>query len=160
MASPVSPLLPLALDEACRVGGSAASDLDAVLGDLEAWVNFDTPSDDVAALDAFAEVLAGTLESYGLRSALVEASDGGRYLHAVLEGPGHAKVALLCHHDTVFPSGTAARRPFTREGKRAHNPGVADMKGGIAVAAHAAPLGFGAAVLRPPRGCLGAGQGD
>jgi hypothetical protein len=87
MASPVSPLLPLALDEARRVGGSAASDLDAVLGDLEAWVNFDTPSDDVAALDAFAEVFAGTLESYGLQSDLVEAGDGGRYLHAVPTAP-------------------------------------------------------------------------
>jgi glutamate carboxypeptidase len=140
VASPAGLLSPLALDEARRVGEAAASELDAVLADLEAWVNLDTPSYDVAALDAFAGVLAETLERYGLRSELVEAGDGGRYLHAVLEGPGRARVALLCHHDTVFPLGTAARRPFAREGERVLGPGVADMKGGIAVAVHATRL--------------------
>ncbi len=138
--SSARPLAPGAIEEARRAFGSAASELDAVLADLEAWVNLDTPSDDVAALDAFAEVLAGTLEGYGLRSELVRAGSGGRYLNAVLDGPGRANVALLCHHDTVFPLGTAARRPFRREGGRVYGPGVADMKGGIAVAAHAARL--------------------
>jgi glutamate carboxypeptidase len=47
-------------------------------------------------------------------------------------------VALLCHHDTVFPLGTAARRPLRREGDRLLGPGTADMKAGIAVAAYAA----------------------
>ena len=62
MTSPAGPLLPLELVEARRVGGLAASELDAVLADLEAWVNLDTPSYDVAALDAFAEILAETLD--------------------------------------------------------------------------------------------------
>ena len=57
-----------------------------------------------------------------------------------LEGAGRARVALLCHHDTVFPLGTVARRPLRREGDRLIGPGVADMKGGLAVAAHAARL--------------------
>ena len=143
MASSVKPPAPRATGEARLAFGRAAAELDAVLADLEAWVNLDTPSDDAAALDAFAEVLAGTLEGYGMSPELVRAGDGGRYLHAVLEGSGRARVALLCHHDTVFPSGTAARRPFARErapGRRVRGPGVADMKGGIAVAAHAARI--------------------
>src|SRR5262249_40475074 len=57
---------------------------------------------------------------------------------AGLRGPGRARVALLCHHDTVYPLGTAASRPFRRDGERCYGPGVADMKGGIAVALHAA----------------------
>ena len=138
--SSVNPVASLAIQEARRAYDSATDELEAVLADLESWVNLDTPSDEVAALDAFAELLAGTLEGYGLRPELVRAGRGGRYLHAVLDGPGHAKVALLCHHDTVFPLGTAARRPFARDGDLVHGPGVADMKGGIAVAAHAARL--------------------
>src|SRR4029079_6996808 len=62
----------------------------------------------------------------------------GLHLHASLEGTGRARVALLCHHDTVFPLGTAARRRLRRAGDRLIGPGVADMKGGLAVAAHAA----------------------
>src|SRR5262249_15967118 len=47
---------------------------------------------------------------------------------------------LLGHHDTVFPEGTAAARPFRIDGSRCYGPGVADMKGGLVVAAHAARL--------------------
>jgi glutamate carboxypeptidase len=40
----------------------------------------------------------------------------------------------------VFPAGTAAARPFSRDATRCYGPGVADMKGGLVVAAHAAHL--------------------
>ena len=71
---------------------------------------------------------------------LVPADDDGLYLHATLEGSGTARVALIGHHDTVFPAGTAAARPFSRDASRCYGPGVADMKGGLVVAAHAARL--------------------
>lgn len=112
-------------------------DLGLLLADLEAWTNMDTPGDDVEALDAFARMLGKTLERDGLEVELVP-SEAGLYVHAVLEGTGRARVALMCHHDTVFPRGTAVRRPFRVEESRCYGPGVADMKGGIAVAAHAA----------------------
>lgn len=64
--SPVKPLAPPAIEEARRAFGSAARELDAVITDLESWVNLDTPSEDAATLDAFAEVLAETLERYGM----------------------------------------------------------------------------------------------
>ena len=35
------------------------------------------------------------------------------------------------HCDTVFPDGTAAKRPFRIDGNRAIGPGVADMKAGL-----------------------------
>jgi glutamate carboxypeptidase len=43
---------------------------------------------------------------------------------------------VLGHHDTVFPIGTLARRPFRVEGGRATGPGVFDMLGGLVQAVH------------------------
>ena len=40
-------------------------------------------------------------------------------------------VLLLAHMDTVFPVGTAAQRPFTRQGDRAFGPGIIDCKAGL-----------------------------
>ena len=130
-------LTPIALEESARVRAEVDAGLDLLLSDLAAWVDVDTPGGDVEALDGVARLLAGVCERYGLDPELV-ASPAGLYVHAGLSGPGRARVALLCHHDTVFPLGTAAARPFRRDDERCYGPGVADMKGGIAVAVHAA----------------------
>lgn len=131
--------MPDAIAIARHVRDAAAEDLDVLLGDLARWVAHDSPSGARAELDALAEEIARTLSGYGLTCELVP-SPAGRHVHAVLAGAGRGRVALLCHHDTVFPLGTAARRPTRREGDRLIGPGVADMKGGLAVAAHAARL--------------------
>lgn len=65
---------------------------------------------------------------------------GGPHLHLPVEGltPNLAPVLVLCHFDTVWPTGTLAERPFRVDTDgRAHGPGVFDMKGGI-VLLHAA----------------------
>jgi glutamate carboxypeptidase len=126
-----------AFEEATRVRLAVEAELELLLADLATWVDVDTPGGDVEALDALARLLAGTCERYGLEPELV-GSAAGLYLHARLGGRGRARVALLCHHDTVFPLGATALRPFRRDGERCYGPGVADMKGGIAVAVHAA----------------------
>jgi glutamate carboxypeptidase len=127
-------------DEARRVAGAAAAELDLLLADLATWIDEDTPSGDAAANDRLAAMLAARLEEYGLRAQLVPGGEWGLYLHAALEGAGRGRVALLCHHDTIFPAETARQRGYRVEGGRAYGPGVADMKGGIAVAAHVARL--------------------
>ena len=129
-------LTPISLEESARVRAEVDARLDLLLSDLAAWVDVDTPGGDVEALDGVARLLAGVCERYGLDPELV-ASPAGLYVHAGLSGTGRARVALLCHHDTVFPLGTAAARPFRRDDERCYGPGVADMKGGIAVAVHA-----------------------
>jgi len=128
---------PIAIDLAARVRTAVAAELDLLLEDLATWVDVDTPGGDVGALDGLAHVLAHACERYGLEPECV-GSPAGLYLHAGLRGTGNARVALLCHHDTVFPLGTAVARPFRRDDERCYGPGVADMKGGIAVAVHAA----------------------
>jgi glutamate carboxypeptidase len=117
----------------------AMDDLPLALGDLARWVSLDSPSDDQAALDALAVAMAERLESYGATIEVVS-SDVGQHLHGTLQGAGRGRVALLGHHDTVFPSGTAEERPFTIDRDLARGPGVADMKGGLVVAAHVVRL--------------------
>ncbi len=117
----------------------AAAELDLLLADVATWVDVDTPGGDHEALDALARVLALVAERYGLDPELIE-TPGGLALHATLRGTGQAQVALLGHHDTVFPLGTAGERPFSRDAERCYGPGVADMKGGVAVALHTARL--------------------
>ncbi|HEU0305231.1 MAG TPA: M20/M25/M40 family metallo-hydrolase [Gaiellaceae bacterium] len=129
----------VALLEAARLRERAEAELDLLLADLATWVDVDTPGGDLEALDGLARVLALEAERYGLEPELVE-TPGGLALHATLRGSGTARVALLGHHDTVFPLGTAAARPFRRDGERCFGPGVADMKGGVAVALHTARL--------------------
>jgi glutamate carboxypeptidase len=129
----------IALAEAARVRERAQDDLDLLLGDLATWVDVDTPGGDLGALDGLGRVLALEAQRYGLEPELVE-TPGGLALHATLRGSGQAKVALLGHHDTVFAMGTAAFRPFRRDETRCYGPGVADMKGGVAVALHTARL--------------------
>jgi glutamate carboxypeptidase len=128
-----------AFEEAARVRAESGAELGLLLGDLATWVDLDTPGGDVPALDGLARLLADVCARYGLEPELVP-SPAGLYLHAGLRGQGRARVALLCHHDTVYPTGTAAARPFGNDGERCHGPGVADMKGGLAVAVHAARL--------------------
>ncbi len=133
------PLPATALAEATRVHRGAGDELDLLLSDLATWVDVDTPGGDHAALDGLARVLALTAERYGMTPELIE-TPGGLALHATLQGAGTARIALLGHHDTVFPLGTARDRPFSQDGSRCYGPGVADMKGGVGVAFHAARL--------------------
>jgi glutamate carboxypeptidase len=130
-------LPPIAFDEASRARAQVDAELELLLADLADWVDVDTPGGDMAALDVLARLLVAACDRYGLEPELV-ASPAGLYLHASLRGQGRGRVALLCHHDTVFPLGTAAMRPFRRDANRCYGPGVADMKGGIAVAVHTA----------------------
>ena len=56
--------------------------------------------------------------------------------HVHWAGGGEPKVLLLGHHDTVFPLGSLAARPFAVSDGRATGPGVFDMLGGIVQALH------------------------
>ncbi|MDP9257389.1 MAG: hypothetical protein M3Q31_12645, partial [Actinomycetota bacterium] len=100
-----------AIATARHVRDAVAADLDLLLGDLARWVAHDSPSGALVQLDALAAEIGQTLSGYGLAPELVP-SPAGLHVHAALAGAGAARVALLCHHDTVFPLGTVARRPL------------------------------------------------
>ena len=113
--------------------------LPALLDDLRELVDAESPSRDLAAVDAAARIVARQAAEAGLAVELVSAARG-LHLHAAVRGTGHKRIVLLCHHDTVFPLGTVLRDPFRVDGARACGPGVADMKGGIVVALQAVRL--------------------
>ena len=109
-------------------------DLDHMLADLAALVEVESPSLDVEALESSAEVLAALIEARLGGSCERVASPAGPHVH--WRGGGDPDVLLLGHHDTVFPLGTLASRPFTVDDGIARGPGVFDMLGGIVQALH------------------------
>jgi len=108
--------------------------IEAMLDDLRTLVEIESPSLDLAALPASAETLAAMIERHLGRPARLIDSPAGPHVH--WSGGGDPKVLLLGHHDTVFPIGALARRPFTVTDGRATGPGVFDMLGGIVQALH------------------------
>lgn len=112
----------------------APVDVDAMIEDLRTLVEVESPSRDVEALAASAKAVAGIIEHrLGGQAVLVE-SDAGPHVH--WSGGGEPRVLILGHHDTVFPLGTLARRPFAVRDGRVTGPGVFDMLGGIVQAVH------------------------
>ncbi|MEU6113143.1 M20 family metallopeptidase [Streptomyces sp. NPDC047117] len=108
--------------------------VDAMLEDLRTLVEIESPSRDTNALKASANAVAAFIENrLGGRARLVE-SEAGPHVH--WSGGGDPKVLILGHHDTVFPLGTLARRPFKVEDGHATGPGVFDMLGGLVQAVH------------------------
>lgn len=106
----------------------------------------ETPSRDATALEtAYRLIEPWGSEALGRAPERVE-HDGVPHL---LWRAAEPQVLMLCHADTVFPSGTIGSRPFRIEGSRAFGPGVFDMKAGIVLGLEAA-----AAVARPERVCL------
>jgi glutamate carboxypeptidase len=92
----------------------------------------DSPTGHLEGLDACATMIGGWAERSGCAVDLLP-SPVGIHVVARTPGTGAGRILLLGHHDTVFPTGTAAARPLRVEGERALGPGVADMKGGVLV---------------------------
>jgi glutamate carboxypeptidase len=98
---------------------------------LEELVSIDSGSGDRDGLRAMADRVAGFLDEAGMAVSLVPAG-GPDAVVGRLRGTGHGRVLLVGHLDTVFPSGTAAARPFTVDASgRARGPGVCDDAGGL-----------------------------
>jgi len=99
---------------------------------LQRIVDIDSGSRQEAGVTAVAEVLGAHLREAGIDVAFHPLPGYGVCLDAAVPGSGQGlPVLLMGHMDTVYPAGTAARRPFRVEAGRAYGPGVADMKSGL-----------------------------
>ncbi|MFF1867780.1 M20 family metallopeptidase [Kitasatospora herbaricolor] len=108
--------------------------VDAMIEDLRSLVEVESPSRDHEALTASAKTVAAVIENRLGGQAVLVGSEAGPHVH--WSGGGEPRVLILGHHDTVFPLGTLARRPFRVEGGHATGPGVFDMLGGLVQAVH------------------------
>ena len=101
---------------------------------LGEFVNLESPSLDVEHLQVSAKYLAGLFEKVTGRRAEIINGESGPHVH--WKGGDATKVLIVGHHDTVFPLGTTATRPFSVDGDIARGPGIFDMKAGIVQAIH------------------------
>lgn len=106
-----------------------------LIDDIRRLVEVESPSLDVAAITASAQGLAALIEERTGRAATLVDGPAGPHVH--WSGGGDAQVLILGHHDTVFPLGALATRPFTHADGKLTGPGVFDMKTGIVQAIHA-----------------------
>ncbi|MFC5821537.1 M20 family metallopeptidase [Nonomuraea harbinensis] len=108
--------------------------LPAMLDDIRALVELETPSHDKPALvRGLRAVRELTAERLG-PPAGETSHDGGQYgdvLELRYAGTAPGEVLLLGHYDTVWPAGTLAAWPFSIEDGRMTGPGVFDMKTGL-----------------------------
>ena len=107
-----------------------------LLSDIRALVECESPSSDLSAVARSAAVV----ERVGTARLGVEPDwivvDGRTHLRWRIGGG--SRVLLLGHHDTVWPLGSLATRPYSVEGGVLRGPGCFDMKAGLAMAFHAA----------------------
>ncbi len=100
-----------------------------IIGLIREFVECESPSDDLAAVNRFADLVADTVSPF----AKVKRTAG--QLVCEIELPGRKKrgqVLALGHSDTVWPMGTLGSMPFREADGRLWGPGVLDMKSGIA----------------------------
>jgi glutamate carboxypeptidase len=123
----------------------------AMLAQVEAWSAINTGTanlaglaEQAAALAAAFAVLPGTVELVDPAPVTAIAADGspvskphGQHLVVRVRPQANRRILLTGHMDTVFPADHAFQRLRWLDGETLNGPGVADMKGGIAVILHA-----------------------
>lgn len=99
---------------------------------LERLVSIDSYSHDKAGTDAVGEAIIEVLAADGIAVTRVPNATFGDVLRAEIPGRADGPYALMMgHRDTVFATGTVARRGYSTAGAIAYGPGVADMKAGL-----------------------------
>jgi glutamate carboxypeptidase len=105
-----------------------------ILAMLKELAEVESPSDDKAAVDRFADLLETKLTRLNGRVTRRRQPIHGDQLVAEWGEIGRKDcILLLCHMDTVHPIGSLARMPLVEREGCLYGPGVEDMKAGIAI---------------------------
>ena len=106
--------------------------LNEYLSELEKLVNIDTGSTDChEGIDEVASYFEERFKELGWQTKKCDLSpNAGPTLISTNREAEIYDLMMIGHIDTVFPKGTAAKRPFKMDGEYAYGPGVGDMKQG------------------------------
>ncbi len=104
-----------------------------MIEELKQVVNIDSGSYSKKGIDQIISRYEEFYANLGFETEIKVNREQGNNLVAKREGELEGSWLFLGHVDTVFPAGTAAKRPFKldEEGDRAYGPGVSDMKSGL-----------------------------
>ena len=129
------------------VGGQAAWMRET----LRALVEAESPSDNKAAVDSAARMVAELAGDLGAKTKLHKQKAFGDVLEVRFGAArgGRKPVLLLGHLDTVWPLGTLAKMPWREKDGRFWGPGVLDMKSGVVMALAAMRVLAAAGARRP-----------
>jgi D-alanine-D-alanine ligase len=99
---------------------------------LAKMVDMRTPAEDIDHVNAFGEWIAAHLKQLGFSSTVHPRVETGNVLYCSNHEEEEDDVLLLGHLDSVIPERSYV--PFRVDGSRLYGTGVAESKGGIAVA--------------------------
>ena len=112
-------------------------DLGRMIEDIRRWVETESPTSDVAAVNRMIDLVAAGLDGLPVQIERLHGRAGFADTLRVrtAEAGDLPGILILSHVDTVHPIGTlAGALPFRRDGDRLYGPGLYDMKGGAYLA--------------------------
>lgn len=124
-----------------------AAAAEPMLDKVVLWSEINSGSDNLPGLEAMASTLADAFSSLPGELRLVEPAPvtkvdaagreqdvaHGRHLHLIVRPEAPLQLLLTGHMDTVYPADHPFQSPRWLDDGRLNGPGVADMKGGLAV---------------------------
>ncbi|MCM3781642.1 M20 family metallopeptidase [Neobacillus mesonae] len=99
-----------------------------ILSLIEEIVNIESGTFLKSGVDRVGEALAKLYENIGYEVEIERQEERGNNLVITHPEASEPEILIIAHMDTVFPEGTVAERPFTRDENKAYGPGVFDMK--------------------------------
>ncbi len=118
-----------------------------MLAQVQAWAAINSGSDNLAGLALQAEALAQAFAPLGGEQTLIEGAPSeivdaqgelrprahGRHVRQVVRPHAPVQVLLTGHMDTVYPADHPFQHTHFESAHHLNGPGVADMKGGLAI---------------------------
>lgn len=125
----------------------SADDIDqaVLLAELQRWVEIETHTPDVAAVNRLVDRVETIAKDAGLVTERTPGTKGFGDILAVRSprpaGTNQKSILILAHLDTVHAAGSLKEKlPWRQEGDRLYGPGIYDMKSGALMALEAMKL--------------------